>query len=167
MMAPMTKRITHELTYDAPVEAVAAMLGDPAFREEVCEAQHVQSHEVTVEPAGAGAGAKQVRIDQRQSARGLPSFATKVVGETIRIVQEEDWTSAEHAEVTVTIPGKPGDMSGTADLAFAGGTTTETVDLTVKVGIPLVGGKIEGLIADMLLKALRTENRIGRDYLSR
>ena len=37
-------------------------------------------------------------------------------------------------------------------------TTAETVDLTIKVSIPLVGGKIEGLIADLLLKALKAEN---------
>ena len=45
--------------------------------------------------------------------------------------------------------------------------TTETVDLDVKVSIPLVGGKIEDLIADLLLKALKVENQVGRDYLSR
>ena len=37
----MSKRLTHELTYDAPADAVAAMLADPAFREEVCDYQRV------------------------------------------------------------------------------------------------------------------------------
>ncbi len=46
-------------------------------------------------------------------------------------------------------------------------TTTETVDVEIKVNIPLVGGKIESLIADMLRKALRAEGEAGRDYLSR
>lgn len=161
----MTKQITHALTYDAPLESVAAMLGDRAFREEVCEAQRVLDHDVTVEPAGSGP--KHVTIDQRQSAKGLPSFATKIVGDSIQIVQEERWTSSSEADITVVIPGKPGDMTGTARLVETGGTTTETVELTIKVGIPLVGGKVEGLVADMLLKALKTENRVGRDYLSR
>jgi hypothetical protein len=67
----------------------------------------------------------------------------------------------------VTIPGKPGDMKGTARLSESDGVTTESVDMTVKVSIPVVGGRIEGLIADMLLKALKTENKVGRDYLSR
>ena len=35
------------------------------------------------------------------------------------------------------------------------------------MGIPLVGGKIEGLVADMLHKALEAEHEVGRDYLSR
>lgn len=165
MMCAMTKQITHDLTYDAPLEAVAAMLGDPAFREEVCDAQHVLSHQVTVSPTGSGP--KHVTIDQEQSAKSLPSFATRIVGDTINIVQEEDWTTSSEADVTVTIPGKPGDMRGTARLKESGGVTTETVELTIKVGIPLVGGKVEGLVGDMLLRALKTENRVGRDYLSR
>ncbi len=163
-MCAMTKQITHDLTYDAPLESVAAMLGDPAFRERVCDAQHVLSHEVTVTPTGVG---KHVRIDQLQNATGLPSFATRIVGDSIRIVQEEDWSTTSQADVTVVIPGKPGDMRGTARLAESGGVTTETVELSIRVSIPLVGGKVEGLVADMLLRALGTENRVGRDYLSR
>lgn len=160
----MTKHISHELTYDAPLAAVAAMLGDAAFREEVCRRQGVLRHEVTVTPNGAG---KEVVIDQLQPAQGIPSFAKKFVGEEINIVQKEIWTDAERADVYVTIPGKPGDMSGTIRLTESGGRTTEQIELDIKVGIPLVGGKIEGLVADMLMKSLRNENATGRDYLSR
>ena len=39
--------------------------------------------------------------------------------------------------------------------------------MEIKVGIPLVGGKIESLIADLLPKALKAENNVGRDYLAR
>jgi len=161
----MSKRLTHELTYDAPLAAVAAMLGDPAFREEVCERQHVLRQTVTVSP-GPGEG-KEVVVDQVQTAEGIPSFAKKFVGDEINIVQKEIWTDAERGDVYVTIPGKPGDMQGTVRLEESGGRTTETVSLEIKVGIPLVGGKIEGLVSDLLLKALVKENEVGRDYLSR
>ena len=165
MMSAM-KKLTHDLTYDAPAAAVAAMLADPAFREEVVEAQRVLRHDVQVtgDPA---AGSGTVTVEQVQAANGLPSFARKFVGDEIEIVQAEDWTSSTAAELHVSIPGKPGNMVGTITLSESGGTTTETVDLDISVGIPLVGGKIEGLVADMLLKALRTEQRVGRDYLSR
>ncbi len=160
----MAKRITHDLTYDAPLADVAAMLRDPAFREEVCDQQGVLRRTVEVEQTPSGA---RVRIDQVQTAQGIPSFATKIVGDEIQIVQTEAWTSDEHGDIVVEIPGKPGDMKGTATLRESGGTTTETVDLTVKVSIPLVGGKLEGLIADLLLKALKSENRTGRAWLAR
>ena len=162
----MTKRLEHALTYDAPPDAVAAMLADPAFREEDCDGQGVLRRTVTVD-GDAASGSMDVTIDQVQAADGIPSFAKKFVGDEINIVQEETWTSPTQGDITVTIPGKPGQMSGTVRLAESGGTTTETVSLDIKVGIPLVGGKIEGLISDLLLKALKAENRVGRDYLSR
>jgi hypothetical protein len=58
-------------------------------------------------------------------------------------------------------------MVGSISLAEDGGTTTETVEGEIAVNIPLVGGKIEKLIADMLRKALRAEEKVARDYLSR
>ena len=159
----MAKRITHQLTYDAPAADVHAMLTDPAFREEVCRRMKVVSVSATVEPHG---DATRVTIDQVQPAKGLPSFATKLVGDTIRIVQQETWHDGTRADVEVTIPGKPGEMIGTATLRESGGTTTEDVDLEIKVRIPLVAGKIEGLIGDMLLQALEVENVAGREYLA-
>ena len=160
----MTKRLVHELTYDAPMADVATMLADPAFREEVCDHQGVLRRLVSVETDDTGT---EVTIDQVQAAHGIPSFARKFVGDEINIVQEETWATPDEGVIRVTIPGKPGEISGTARLTESGGVTTEKVDLTVKVNIPLVGGRIEGLISDLLLKALRAENHVGRDYLTR
>ena len=39
-------------------------------------------------------------------------------------------------------------------------------ELTVKVGIPLVGGKIEELIAGLLVKALNAEHKVGEKWLA-
>lgn len=155
----MGKRVVKELTYDASLEEVAAMLTDPVFRERVLERMQVLRGHVTVEDGV-------VTIEQVQSAASLPSFATKLVGAEIRIVQVEAWRTPEHADVEVSIPGKPGEMSGTATLVESGGRTTERVDLEVTVRLPLVGGKIEGLVADMLGKALDTEHRTGVEWLA-
>jgi hypothetical protein len=158
----MSKRVQHDLTYDAGAGDVLAMLQDPAFREQVCEATGCLRWDVSVTESSAGTV---VTIDQVQPATGIPGFAKKFVGDEINIVQKETW-NGQRADVEVTIPGKPGQMTGTASLDEAGGTTTERVDLEIQVGIPLVGGKIEGLIAEMLLKALKAENAVGRQYLA-
>jgi hypothetical protein len=162
----MTTNLTRDLTYDAPATDVVAMLADASFREQVCEAQHVLRHHVTV-TGDVAAHRHVVTIEEVQSARGLPSFATRLVGDEITIVQRESWTSPTEADVHVTVPGKPGEMVGTIRLRESGGTTTETVDLDIRVRVPLVGGKIEGLVSEMLLKGLLTEERLGRVYLSR
>jgi hypothetical protein len=158
------KKVNEELRYDgATLQQVHEMLATPAFREQVCDNQHVLRHTVQVERDGQGMS---VTIDQIQEARGIPGFAKKFVGDEINIVQSEDWTSPEKGNIHVTIPGKPGEMAGTAHLTEDPDGTTETVNLTVKVNIPLVGGKIEGLIADLLSKALRAEHRTGVEWLA-
>lgn len=164
----MSKQIVHEMPYDAPVEQVAVMLRDPAFRERVCHVQGVTKVEVTIDAAPVSeGGVAEVTIDQWQPTAGMPSFAKKVVGEETNIVQREQWSSADHGDITVTIPGKPGKMEGTAVLTpTEDGGTLETVELTVTVNIPVVGGKLEVLIADLLLKALEAEHKVGRDYLA-
>ncbi len=154
------KRITHELTYPgATVDQVVEMLMAPSFREAVCDAQKdVVRRTVTI----AG---ETVSVDQTQAADRVPGFARRFVGDEIRILQEERWTSPTHGDVTVTIPGSPGRIAGTADVVASGSGVLETVVLEISVGIPLVGGKIESLIGEKLQKSLETENAVGRTWL--
>jgi hypothetical protein len=160
----MSKKLVHDLTYDAPVEAVSAMLADPAFREEVCHSIGVTQVDVTIEDEG---GTTVVVIDQMQPTAGVPSFAKKFVGDVTNVVQSERWSTPTHGEITVAIPGKPGEMRGTAVLSDRDGGTVEHVEMTVKVSIPLIGGKLEDLISGLLLRALKAENVAGRAYLAR
>jgi hypothetical protein len=160
----MSRQLVHDLTYDAPAERVTAMLADQAFREEVCDFIGAVRHTVVIERVGEGV---HVTVDQWLRTSGVPSFATKFVGDETNIVQREIWSTPLLGDISVTIPGKPGDMTGSARIAEAHGVTTETVSLTVKVGIPLIGGKLEDLISGLLLKSLKAENKVGRDYLSR
>lgn len=159
----MSTRFSLDLTYEAPMADVGEMLMDSSFRERVCDAQGAISRTVTV---SGSEGARTVVADQVQAATGIPGFASKFVGDEINLVQTEQWSGLESASVDVVIPGKPGQMTGTIRMSEAGGTTTEHVEMEIKVNIPLVGGKIEKLIADMLRKALVAENAVGRDYLS-
>ena len=164
MMTAM-KPLHHELRYDgATVEQVRAMLADPTFREKVCASQHYDRYSVDIDGAG---DLMTVTIDQVRPTDGVPSFAKKFVGSEVHIVQHEQWTSRQEAALEVAIPGKPGDMRGTIRLADAEGGVTETVHVDIRVSLPLVGGRIEGLIADLLTQALEAENRVGREWLSR
>ena len=159
----MATRLTYDLTYDAPLTQVGEMLMDPAFRERVCDAQLAVRKNVSVGPDGGG---MKVVVDMVQATQGIPGFARKFVGDEIEMVQTERWSDIENALIDVVIPGKPGQMTGTVSLREEGGTTTETVAMEIRVTIPLVGGKIESLIADLLRKALRAENAVGREHLA-
>lgn len=153
-------RITQELVYPgATLDQVVRMLMDRGFREAVCEAQkHMLSYEVTVDGST-------VTVDQRQDAGNIPGFAKKFVGAELQIVQSEVW-DGPHGEITVTIPGKPGNITGTADVRQHDDRVVETVVLDIAVNIPLVGGKIAALIAEKLRKTLTVEEATGRAWLA-
>lgn len=159
----MTKRLSRQLTYDAPLTDVAAMLRDRSFRDAVCARQRVLSHEVTITEDGDAAD---VVVTREQKVEGVPSFATKFVGESITILSRESWAGLTSGTYSVGIPDKPGQIEGTVTLSEAGGVTTETVDLKVTVSIPLVGGKLEGVVVDLLESALRTEHEVGVAHLA-
>jgi len=158
-MSAMSKHLSIDLTYDAPVSEVTAMLADPAFRERVCDAQHALSRRVTIEGST-------VSIAYTQPVQGVPGFAKKFVGDTIDVRQNETW-SAEFTtgQITVTLPGKPGDLTGTATVAERDGATVETVALTASVSVPLVGGKLEELVLSIFEKALTKEHEVGTAWL--
>jgi hypothetical protein len=163
MMGAVATRLTYDLTYDASLTDVGEMLMDPAFREQVCDAQGALRKSASVGPDGGG---MKVVVDMVLPATGIPGFAKKFVGDEINLVQTEKWSDIESGDIDVAIPGKPGQMKGTMTIRELDGTTTETVDMQVRVSIPLLGGKLEALIADLLRKALKAENRVGREYLA-
>jgi hypothetical protein len=158
------KKLTYELNYPgATVDQVAEMLGDPAFRQAVCDAQRVVRSTIDIIATGDG---KTVEMEQVQATHGVPGFAKKLVGDHTTILTKETWSSASDAELAITIPGKPGHMKGTIRVAQVADAVVETVDLAITVGIPLVGGKIEGLLSDLISAALKTENETGLKWLA-
>lgn len=159
----MAKTVRHELVYaGTPAAQIADLVRDPAFREAVADYQRTLRNAVSVEETG---GATQVVVELVHGTERVPSFARKFVGDEIPIVQTETWRDGA-ADIVVEIPGKPGDVKGSARIAQRGEDTIESVELTIKVGIPLVGGKIEELIAGLLVKALNAENKVGVKWLA-
>jgi hypothetical protein len=157
------KRVSHTLTYPgATVEEVFAMLGDADYRKAVGDYQHVQDFACEISPSGSG---MLVRLEQAHGTDRIPSFARKLIGDEIRFVQDETWSSPAAARLQLVIPGKPGEMTGTAALTRSGDDVVERIDLEVKVSIPFVGGKVEDLIAGFVGKAFAAENKVGVKWL--
>jgi hypothetical protein len=156
-------KFSHELRYDASPEQVFAMLSDPAFRERVCEEQRAHDWDVSIHSDGT---TTTVTIDQRRPTTGMPRVAEKFVGGEVHIAHRETWTSSTSASLDVSVPHKPGHFHGTVDLAADGSGTVERVTGEVTVHIPLLGGRLEQLIADTLVAALETEQRVGRGWLA-
>ena len=154
--------LRHEIVYDAPLADVFAMLSDPMFRQAAAEATGVISAEVDITPSGEGIS---VRIDQVQPTEGVPGFAKRFAGETTRAVQTEEWSSPAGGTISIETPGKPTSINGTLSLTESGGRTTETLEAEVKVKVPLIGGKLESLMADLVAAGMDKEQTAGAAWL--
>lgn len=157
-------RFQHTNTYSGSTAEVHAMLVDPAFREQVCETIH--SLECAVEVVETVSGVT-LEVRQTQEARRIPSFAKKLIGDHVEIVQREQWTGVDEGTFEMGIPGKPGHLRGTVSLEERDGACVQVFDGELEVRVPLVGGKLEGLVSDLLRKALAAEERVGKEWLSR
>ncbi len=161
MMSAM--KIRHEISYDAPPADVYAMLADPSFRRKSCAAMGVLSCDVRIEPAAEG---MTVVIDQVQPTAGIPAFAKKITGETTRAVQTEEWTGPAEATLTVRTPGKPMEIEGRLTLTADGASTVETFEGDVRAKVPLIGGKLESLTADLFKAGMDKEHSAGVAWLA-
>lgn len=161
------KHVSHTLTYPGTtVDDVYAMLGDPTYRKAVGDYQRVIDFSCDIEPAAGGPGTGMtVRLEEAHGTDRIPSFAQKMVGSEIRFVHEEKWSSPSSAAIRVSIPGKPGEMNGAATLTQNGPDVVQQIDLDVKVGVPLIGGKLEDLVAGFVTKAFDAENKVGVKWL--
>jgi hypothetical protein len=143
-------RFRHENRYDASVEDVVGLQTDQAYRSSLRSRTRAAAHEVTVTRQGA---TTVVLVDQRLRTEGIPTFAQKLVGDTIQLVQREEWTGST-ATFELTIPGKPGHLRGTVTVEPDGDGAVERLDGEAKASIPLVGGKIEKLLVDLVTQSL-------------
>ncbi|MFZ1652898.1 MAG: DUF2505 domain-containing protein, partial [Candidatus Nanopelagicales bacterium] len=57
-------------------------------------------------------------------------------------------------------------INGTLRLESSGTGTVLKVDVEVKSGVPLVGGKLEGVAADQFQRAVNKEQEIGLEWLA-
>jgi hypothetical protein len=156
-----------ETSSPATVEQTFASHLDRGVREEACRQSGALSYDVAIESMADG-GAR-VQVD-RVMAPQVPEFIRKFVGDSIAIRQVEQWsppgrTGTRTATLNLTIKGQPASMVGSAVLAPSPEGSTEVVTGDVKVGIPLIGRKIEPEIVKVVEAAVRIEQRVGQAWV--
>jgi len=90
----------------------------------------------------------------RELPSSVPGFLQKFLPRDGRAVQNESWGPPDHSGAcsgtwSVDIPGAPAKLGGTSTLEPAGEGSVQVILGTVKVGVPIIGGKAEQFIADM------------------
>ena len=157
--------LSHTHRYAASPAEVQRMLTDRAFREKVCERQRALSCDVTVTGAGPGA---EVVVRQTQAMAGAPAVATKLTGDTVSLEQREVWRSPTEADLSITLPGKPVELrNGQVTLAERpNGGCDQMVSGDLRVKVPLVGGKLESLLSDVLRAGMSRQAEVGDAWLA-
>ena len=157
-------RFRKEIEFPGTVEHVRAMLLDPEFRNQVALATNGRPAESRVEETPEGPRSVN---EIRPSLEELPSFTRPIVGAGLVIHQEEHWTSPDRATLSVRSHGRPGHIEGTITLApTEDGGTLQTTDAEITVRIPLVGGRVETLMAKILGNVLKVQGRLGAEWLA-
>lgn len=163
-------RIEADITYaDATADEAFGLTLDPEFRAAVCEATAAIDYDVEVEEHDDGSARVQVH---RVMPAQVPDIVRKLVGETIDVVQTEQWSTADAsgrrtADLLVEITGKPAKLTGTMTLQADGSGTTQHIEGDLKVSIPVLGRKIEPEIAKGILLAIKVEQKTGRQWLAK
>ncbi len=153
--------LTRELSYDASVDDVRAMLSDPAYWDKVAAATGARSSSTTVD-------GDTVTTDELQEVAGVPSFAKKFVGDSTRAIKTITWHGSgetSRADFAVDTPGKPTSITGSLTLASAGNGSTLTYKLDIKASVPLVGGKLEKLVGELTDAGFTKEYGVGQAWL--
>lgn len=164
----MARRIEHLTSSTWPAAEVFAALVDPEYLRDRLAAiggarAELVSHQVTE-------GRTEYQLRQGVAAADLPSAARGFVGgdlvfertEVWRAVSEDDHTGS----VRVTIASVPGQLTGALRLVAAGEGSRLTLAGEVKVGIPLLGGKLEELVASQVSKLLDRESEFTAAWLA-
>lgn len=100
-----------------------------------------------------------------------PAFARKLLKEEMTVVHEV-WWNKTGAEKTggfkAELPGMSGGIDADLTLSEGSGDEPATIAIEghVKVGIPLIGGKLESVMADMASKKFREDIEATRAYLA-
>jgi hypothetical protein len=101
----------------------------------------------------------------RQLPDGVPGFLQRFLPSDRRVVETFQWApdagdGTRRGTWKADIPGAPAKLGGTMRLEPTAAGSRYTIEGDVKVSVPLIGGKAEGFIAEMVRKLAAKEHEL-------
>lgn len=146
-----TRTVTYE--YAASPAEVAELLQDPIYLRYRSESAGERNIDVQVGPEADG-----VRVTvSREKTVDVPTFARAIINSSQRATESTLWRGQGdtwHAEYTIEVSGLPIKTKGKSTLSVGpkGCKYVSTFEAIAK--IPLIGGKLEAVLADGLVEQL-------------
>jgi hypothetical protein len=109
------------------------------------------------------------RMRQGVDASRLPGAVRSMLNGDLVVEREERWRPEGDVYAgtsRVSITGVPAEIEGRQRIAGAGSGATLVITAQVRVGIPLIGGKIEKVVAEQVGKLLAAEGEYADKWLA-
>lgn len=164
----MPRQIDFRSVSPHPADEVYATMVDPDYLRARLEqiggpGAALLEHSADVEGA-------RYRLRLGLDAKDLPSVVRSVLSGDVTIERDERWTRQDRGrylgDVDVTIPGAPASATGAMRLRdLSDGSSELSVRADVRVSVPLIGGKIEGVVGEQVQRLLAAETAFTRAWL--
>ena len=162
----MSKKFNNVDSYAGSPDQIWAMLSDQAYWEGKYESLGASN----LQWKTFNAGDTSLTVSSvREVAANLPAAAKKVIGETAEITQTEEWTKSADGlacTISITTKGAPGGTDGTMAVKADGAGSTWSADFDIKVSIPLLGKKLEGIMQEETAENFKKEKTFNDDWLA-
>lgn len=159
-------QFTQKLDYVRDSDTVIKMFGDKDYFVRKFELLNARSFEVLEHELDGDKFRIKMKAELPMSAP-VPGFAKKFVGDTVTLVETDSWNLAtKTGSIEVDVKGAPVDASGIMTLTDGGKGAVNSIDWTVKCSVPLIGKKLEKLIADDINAKGADDERISNEIVA-
>lgn len=140
-------KFTDSHEFDVSSDTVIKMFSDPDYFTGKYEALGFSNIEVLEHTQDGDEFSITVRYEAPSDAP-VPGFAKKFMAETNVVTQTDCWNVADKTgELTAEIKGLPATIKAQMELVDDGDGCSNELNWNINCSIPLVGGKVEKLIA--------------------
>lgn len=163
----MPRRFEHRAGFSAPAATVYATLVDSAFLTE--RLTRLGGKDAALVEHGTSDNTVVIRFRQGVEAKHLPGAARAILKGDLLVEREERWRpdGAGYASTgRATITGVPGEITSQARLDDRADGSELVTEGQARVGIPLVGGKLEAVIAEQVSRLLIAEADFAAKWLA-
>ncbi|HEY7593770.1 MAG TPA: DUF2505 domain-containing protein [Actinophytocola sp.] len=163
----MATSLEHRSTFAAPADKVYDTLTDEAFLSE--RLRDIGGKGAALLDHSRDGDRVSFRMRQGVDASRLPGAVRSILNGDLVVEREERWQpdGGHHAGTSrVTIAGVPGEIKGRSRIAGTGAEATLVITAQVKVSIPLIGGKLEKVVAEQVGKLLAAEAEYAQKWLA-
>jgi hypothetical protein len=165
----MSRQIDYRSTSPHSADEVYATMVDPEFLR--ARLERIGGPGAGLLDHSADGGGARYLLRLGLDAKDLPSVVRSVLPGDVTIERNERWTRQDSGrylgDVEVTIPGTPASATGGMRLRdLPDGGSELSVRADVRVSVPLIGGKIEGVVGEQVQKLLAAETAFTAAWLA-